>query len=216
MASVAKADEGYFQVRIQDEQTFKWTGKAYLTVEAAPVEATPELDVVISLQPMGGTAYAGSSYTLNVAASGTGALKYQWRKDGQPLSGAVLPHLTLSGLSQSDAGIYDVVVSNETGALVSELANLSVVVDRAARLSWKAPATRVDGSKLNATDLSMYLVYHSNADGSLDQVYEVQGGASEYVLTGLTGGEHFFAVTAVDANGYESDLSAMGSKVIYQ
>jgi DNA/RNA endonuclease G (NUC1) len=78
-------------------------------VTAAPVPPT------IANQPSAATAPAGTSVNFTVAASGTAPFSYQWRKNGTPISGnasATSAVLTLSNVQASDAGSYDVVVSN--------------------------------------------------------------------------------------------------------
>jgi hypothetical protein len=66
---------------------------------------------VILFPPQSRTNNPGTPAALYVSADGTGPLAYQWRKDGVNLSGATSPELRLSGVSASDAGAYDVVVT---------------------------------------------------------------------------------------------------------
>src|SRR5207245_11066514 len=60
-------------------------------------------------------------------AAGTAPLSYQWRKDGGRLAGATQSSLTLTNFQESDAGSYDVVVSNAWGSVTSAVALLSVM-----------------------------------------------------------------------------------------
>jgi hypothetical protein len=53
-------------------------------------------------------------------------LGYQWRKQGSYISGATSPELTLSNVTLSDAGNYDVVASNIYGSTPSTVARLTV------------------------------------------------------------------------------------------
>lgn len=64
----------------------------------------------ITADPVAQSACVGGTASLSVTALGS-ALTYQWRKDGTPLAGATAATLTLSGLTLSDAGSYDVIVS---------------------------------------------------------------------------------------------------------
>ena len=87
-----------------------------------------------------------------------------------------------------------------------------------ADLSWTAPDTRVDGTPLAAGEVSQYLVYFK-----VDAV-PTRGGESVMVTGGVTEtitldlvprAEAYvvsFAVSAVDSEGRESDLSAVVSK----
>lgn len=74
----------------------------------------------ISTQPVSQTICPGGSATFSVTASGT-ALTYQWRKDGNPISGA-------TGVSYvaTVAGTYDVVITNSCGGTTSTSAILTI------------------------------------------------------------------------------------------
>ncbi len=61
----------------------------------------------------------GSEEVLEVIATGTGALTYQWRKDGADMAGETAPTLTLSDLQWEDVGTYTVVVTDEQGSTTS-------------------------------------------------------------------------------------------------
>lgn len=62
--------------------------------------------------PNGGVFLAGSTVTLRVVASGSGALSYQWFKDNQVLPGRTLDLLELQNFSIADVGAYSVEVSS--------------------------------------------------------------------------------------------------------
>ncbi|MCX6953540.1 MAG: matrixin family metalloprotease [Verrucomicrobia bacterium] len=95
------------------------------TTEAAIVEARSSALPVITLQPRGLTATTGTTVTLSVAATGSG-LRYQWRKDGQPVSGATLTSLALKPAAISDTGAYTVVVSDGALSTTSRIAQVRV------------------------------------------------------------------------------------------
>lgn len=69
---------------------------------------------------------AGGSTTLSVTATGSAPLSYQWRKDGQTISSAKAPSLTISNAGIDQAGSYTVVVSNAAGSVTSSPAEVSV------------------------------------------------------------------------------------------
>lgn len=82
-----------------------------------------------------------------------------------------------------------------------------------ADLEWQAPATRADGTPLQAGELAEYRVYWS-VDSAIDATAApvvVSGRVTELVTIELTPrAEPYtlrFAVTAVDNDGRESDLS---------
>ena len=80
----------------------------------------------ITSQPQSRSVVAGSSATFTVGATSTEPLFYQWRFNGTPISGANLSSYTISNAQLSDAGTYDVVVSNSAGSVTSNPATLTV------------------------------------------------------------------------------------------
>jgi hypothetical protein len=60
---------------------------------------------------------------------------YQWRKDGAPISGAVNAVLELTGLSDEDAGRFDVIVSAGGASTTSAAATLTMPVGPTSRLA---------------------------------------------------------------------------------
>jgi hypothetical protein len=81
----------------------------------------------------------------------------------------------------------------------------------AATLTWAAPSTNVDGTPL--TSLAGYKVYYGRTPGVYASI-DV-GSSSTYQVAGLTKGQtYYFAVTAYDANGNESDFSTIVTKVV--
>ncbi len=81
----------------------------------------------ITLQPVGGTLCVGDSITLTVAATGDPTRTYQWRKNTVPIGGATQPNLILAPLTRSDAGSYDVVVTNTCASVTSNPAIVGVL-----------------------------------------------------------------------------------------
>ena len=80
----------------------------------------------ISLQTSSETSYDGETVTLSVEASGQGPFSYQWKKDGEDISGATGDSLVISAASASDNGNYTVSVTSQTGAILSEVASVSI------------------------------------------------------------------------------------------
>lgn len=82
----------------------------------------------ISTQPTSRTATNGGTTTFSVVASGSGTLRYQWRTNGAPLTGATNSTLSLSSITTDHAGSYAVVITNNHGAITSSTATLTVLV----------------------------------------------------------------------------------------
>ncbi len=84
------------------------------------------VDPRILTQPKGVVLNPGDSTTLVAAGHGTLPLHYQWMKDGIVLAGETTNFLMLTNLSASDAGYYNVVVSNNWGSATSVAVPLTV------------------------------------------------------------------------------------------
>ena len=83
----------------------------------------------ILAQPQNAVAYVGGGSTnlMSVTVSGTGALIYQWQRNGINLPGQAGTALALSSPQLSDAGNYTVVVTDATGlSITSQVATLNV------------------------------------------------------------------------------------------
>ncbi len=86
---------------------------------------------VILTQPFGQSLGHGENVAFTVRATGS-PLAYRWRRNGAELgdyenvAGAGTDTLILTGVGQSDAGRYTVVVGNEAGAVTSAVAVLKV------------------------------------------------------------------------------------------
>ena len=91
-------------------------------------------EVSITAQPQAQTVAVGGSATLSVAATGSGALSYQWYLDGVPIAGAVGPAYTVAAAALTDAGSYTVQVSGAAGGVTSAAAVLTVSGTPTARL----------------------------------------------------------------------------------
>src|SRR5438045_4487854 len=70
-------------------------------------------------QPTNQTVTVGDNATFNVTASGTAPLSYQWSFGGSPLQNATNASLTLTGVTTNQAGAYAVLVTNQSGSVLS-------------------------------------------------------------------------------------------------
>lgn len=79
----------------------------------------------ITTQPSGQTLLAGAALTLTAAASGSPTPTFQWRFNGNPISGATAATYTIPSVALANAGSYTVVATNSAGSATS---NAAVVV----------------------------------------------------------------------------------------
>jgi hypothetical protein len=71
---------------------------------------------------------AGLTARFSVSATGTGALSYQWRRNGIPLPAATNATLALTNVQPAQAGDYSVVITDDIGPVASRAARLTVLV----------------------------------------------------------------------------------------
>ncbi|MFA6287644.1 MAG: putative Ig domain-containing protein [Opitutaceae bacterium] len=88
----------------------------------------------IDTQPVSHNAVVGTTATFTVAASGTSAVSYQWRKAGVNIdalanASATTDTLSLANVQVADSDTYDVVVTNLSGSLLSDAVTLTVTTD---------------------------------------------------------------------------------------
>jgi hypothetical protein len=139
---------------------------------------------LITQPPQGGTRLLGDSFTFSVSAGGDPPLYYQWWKDGGPLNGATNISLTVSNLQISDAGAYNVVVSNAFGTATSAAAALNVI-DPALDITsdLRAWYRMDDGTFLTASD--------SSGNGYLGNLQGFVDDDSQWVSGRIDGGLRF-------------------------
>jgi len=154
-------------------------------------------DPAIIVEPASRSSSEGQMVTLSASTAGTPPLSHQWRKDGVNLSGATNMSLTLADAHATDAGNYDIVVTNRYGSLTSLVAELSVnfatsdSFDPAASGAVGTLAVQTDGKILAGgyfIELGGQTRYHLgrlNGDGSLDKAFNpgAVGGPNPYVYS---------------------------------
>lgn len=118
----------------------------------------------------------------------------------------------------SHVGTYSNIVIRVTdGEATAQLPAFSITVEAvgtgSATLTWTAPTQRTDGSPL--TDLAGYRVYWGQESRNYTESVEIDNpGVTTYVIDDLGPGTHYFATTAVSADGLESEYSNEASKTI--
>ncbi|HWY76108.1 MAG TPA: immunoglobulin domain-containing protein, partial [Verrucomicrobiae bacterium] len=117
------SNSGGYSVIVSDGAGSVTSAVAVVSVLAPPSITTP---------PQSLTSLAGSNATFTVQAGGGAPFAYQWQfgnvnlANGGRISGALSSALTISGLMASDAGSYQVIVTNPVGAVTSPAAVLTV------------------------------------------------------------------------------------------
>lgn len=97
------------------------------TVTSTAMKLTLQTAPSITLDPLSQTAFAFGNVTFTSAALGTASLKYQWLKDGNPITGATTNQLTLTSVQSGvHDGTYSIRVTNAVGSATSAGAMLAV------------------------------------------------------------------------------------------
>lgn len=117
IGSVQLEDGGSYDVVATNSGGSITSDAAILTV-TAPAE--------ITTQPSSQEVTAGESASFSVTVAGTPAPTYQWRKNGQNISGATQSTLTIDSVSADDVGSYTVRVENATRTVTSSTAELTL------------------------------------------------------------------------------------------
>lgn len=115
---------------------------------------TPDPAPSVTTSPTARSVVVGATTTLTVTAQGN-ALTYQWRKAGQPISGnatATTASLTLTNVTLSDAGSYDVVVTNSGGSVASDSATVDVLTPLQSWRDQNFGSTANSGSAADSAD----------------------------------------------------------------
>jgi len=183
-----------------------WASVSVTTASAA--DSTPPTT------PTGLTAAATGSFGANLSWSAStdnvGVSGYIVRRNGVQIATPITTSFADTGLSAATTYSYTVAARDAAGNLSSDSASVSVTTgstpppppSNSADLAWDA---------VTAPNLSGYRVYFGTAPGTylqaLGQGTSV-GNVTTYTLTGLaSGSRYYFAVTAFDALGIESDYS---------
>ena len=140
------ADSGaVFSVVVTNSVGSVTSSGATLTVNAAVVAPVAP---TITTQPTAQSIAAGAMATFSVAATGTGTLSYQWKKNGTDITGgtgATTNTYTTPAMSYAgNSAVYSVVVSNSAGSVTSSSATLTVTKSSTAQ-SYGYVANASDG-----------------------------------------------------------------------
>jgi hypothetical protein len=102
------------------------TGAATTNRFTLTVRSVTDL-IQILAQPRSLTVLTGVTANLSVNASSTMPLSYQWRRNGANVAGANGPSLSLANVQLTNAGTYQVIISNADTNATSANAQLQVV-----------------------------------------------------------------------------------------
>ncbi|MSU51470.1 MAG: hypothetical protein EXS37_20680 [Opitutus sp.] len=90
--------------------------------------------VAFAEHPASQTVAPGGNAALSVQATGSGNVRYQWRRNGLLMAGATNASLAINAAAAANAGDYEVIVTDANGPLTSRLARLAVEAPRPGRI----------------------------------------------------------------------------------
>jgi hypothetical protein len=122
----------------------------------------------------------GDRVVLQVTAEGP-ALIYQWQFQGANLLGETGPTLTISAVSQAQAGAYRVIVSNGNGSATSQSADITVQssatigrVGGQVSISWGFGVLQTSTDLANWTDVPGSKSPHQPALSDKGRFYRIE------------------------------------------
>jgi hypothetical protein len=178
IASAQTSNAGSYDVIVANSYGSATSAVATLTVRVPPS---------ITSQPMSLVVTQGANATFNVTATGNLPLSYQWRLGGSNLSGATSNSFTIASAQASNAGNYDVIVSNGYGSVTSAVATLTVYGEL--RLNYQLLATNGSfGLRIFVPSGQPYSLEASSNLTSWLPVFTNQSGASgnDFIEPGVT------------------------------
>jgi hypothetical protein len=184
-------------------------GASFLLIAVSTSASSPT--VQISGTPLG-EALAGQTYTFKASGIAQGGVP-RFEIENKPGWATFDPTWgRLQGVPRdADAGIWDGIrISLTNGIDRVSLPEFSIRVRTAGAshfiaILWNPPSLNSDGSAL--TDLAGYRLYSGRTAAVLKRVATIGAGLTRYALDSLEAGRYFFAMTAVNAAGVESELS---------
>ncbi|MBW4051980.1 MAG: fibronectin type III domain-containing protein [Proteobacteria bacterium] len=111
------------------------------------------------------------------------------------------------------AGAASTAQAATSSTVVSSGSNPPTASIGAVTLNWTAPTQNTDGTPL--TSLAGYNIHYGTSSGNYTQTVNVSNpGIATYVVDNLSPGTYYFSVSAVNAQGTESPLSAQVSTTV--
>ncbi|MDR1679509.1 MAG: Ig-like domain-containing protein [Prevotellaceae bacterium] len=197
---------------VNNLSTYSATAAGAYSVRVTGECGTPVLSdiAVVSLkattqiidQPVGGALCTGSNLRLSVEATGEGILSYQWKHDGNPITGASNANYNISNAQLADAGNYTVDVSDACGITVSS--SVAVVTIKAATAISTQP---VGGAICSGDGLPISVV--ATGEAPLTYQWKKNGlnitGAMSATYTAFEAGTYSVDVTGACGTAVPSD-----------
>lgn len=138
-AEGTEADADYFVAQLSPRmQAMKRTPPEGFALEVSET-------IAIAQHPASTTVVPGGRATLGVQATGSGTLRYQWRRNGLQIAGATTANLVVERAAAADAADYEVIVTDANGPVRSRMARLTVATPQPGALTNLSARGAVQG-----------------------------------------------------------------------
>lgn len=114
---LSTSDMGDYYAVVSNSCSSETSASAFVNVSTAPQ---------ITAQPQDQTVSRNDPATLSVTANGIGTLSYQWRRNGQWISGATSSTYHIPQVRNKDTGTYDCIVRDTCGAVLTDPAVVAI------------------------------------------------------------------------------------------
>jgi Abnormal spindle-like microcephaly-assoc'd, ASPM-SPD-2-Hydin/Immunoglobulin domain/Immunoglobulin I-set domain len=157
----------------------------------------------ITTQPANQSIVVGQTATFNVIATGTGALAYQWNKNGIAISGATSASYTTPATTNSDNGAsFTVSVNDSVTGVTSNSATLTVTAAPVAPSITTQPLSKSVTAGQTAT-----FTVTATGTATLNYQWKKNGGA----ISGATSASYTTPATSISDNGASFTVTVSNS-----
>jgi hypothetical protein len=156
LTNVQASQSGNYSVQVINGNGSLMSSNAVLTVIVLPPS--------IVTQPTSQTALLGNSVSFSVSLTGTPPFNYQWRFNGENITGATNAVYAIASVATNNSGNYSVVVTNSADSVTSSNALLTVIFPPTLEMQLLAgyPFLRLTGMLSNNYNVQYTSYLHSN------------------------------------------------------
>jgi hypothetical protein len=193
-ATSASDNSAKFTVTVANSVSSATSNAATLTVNVAPS---------ITTQPANQNVNVGQTAKFSVAATGSGTLSYQWKKNGTAVSGATSSSYTTPATASSDNNAqFTVTVTDMVSGVTSSAATLTVNTPSTAPSITTQPASQTVIAGQTAT-------FTVSATGTAPLTYQWNLGGSP--ITGATSASYTTPATTTANSGSQFTVTVSNS-----
>ena len=200
LASAKITDAGTYQVIVSNRAGSVTSNPVQLTIVSA-------IKPSIIQEPKSLFLFTGFSASLQVTATGTPPLTYQWKKNNINIPNATQSVFSLASAKNTDAGTYQVIVSNGAGSVTSKSVQLKFGLFGIVQIKWLSILAHT------ATGSPAYLAVVATGTPPLFYQWSKDGVTLDEATDPVL---YFDRATAADAGLYQVTVSNSDGEVLSQ